>query len=113
MIGIVSLSREALDGTGLARRCYSWEGGYAGQRQCYPNEGCLSSWACDNVDESRDMAQGACLRDYYRSMLLGWGYADEGRAKILGECLTMIDGEELWPWGHIEEVEKDALGVEI
>lgn len=68
---------------------------------------------CGSVDDSRDTPLGACLRGYYRSILLGWGYTDEGRAKILGEYLIMIDGEGLWPWGHIKEVGKDALGVEI
>lgn len=99
-----------VDGTGLARRCCPWEGGYAGQRQRHPNEGCLSSWACDNVDESRDMAQGACLRDYYRSMLLGWGYADEGRAKILGECLTILMEKSYGPGGILKRLRKMLLG---
>lgn len=32
--------------------------------------------------------------------------------KSWGKYLT-VDGEGLWSWGHIEEVGKDALGVEI
>lgn len=102
-----------VDGTGRARKCCFRGCGYAGQRQRYYNGVCLNSWACGSVDESRDIALGACLRGYYKSIHLGWGYADKGGAKILGKYLIMIDGKGLWPWRHIEEVGKDALGVWI